>query len=421
MNKHLSGEIKVGGDKSISHRAVMLAALAKGKSRLSNLAHGDDVKTTLALYQKLGVETAIANGFVECRSDGFESLRTTESVLYCGNSGTTLRLSLGILAGTKVECRLAGDDSLNRRPVRRVIEPLRQMGGDLATAAADDRPPVQVRGRRLHGINISTSVASAQVKSAILLAGLHADGVTSVTEPEQSRNHTEIILKHLGCNIDVEGRTSILSPAKRIDGFEYSVPGDISTAMFFIVAALIMPNSELVVRDILLNPTRTGAIDILRMMGATILEDNVRLQHGEQVGDLIVRSSQLHGCDAAKVVTARYIDEVPALAVAAMFAEGETAFHNIGELRVKESDRAAAIVNVVNASGGSAMIEGDSLRVFGNASKPTGPAEHLGDHRIAMMIEIISLIRTGGVSGSFGDSISVSAPEFYELVKSLDQ
>ncbi len=421
MSKHLRGEIRVGGDKSISHRAIMLAALAKGKSQLGNLARGEDVKTTLALYQRLGMEAAIANGCAECTSAGYEAMRTTESMLYCGNSGTTLRLSLGILAGTKVECRLAGDESLNRRPVRRVIEPLRQMGGDLATAAADDRPPVQVRGRRLHGINISTSVASAQVKSAILLAGLHADGVTSVTEPEQSRNHTEIMLKHLGCNIDVEGRTSILSPAKRIDGFEYTVPGDISTAIFFVVAALIMPNSELIVRDILLNSTRTGAIDILRMMGATIDEDNVRLQHGEQVGDLVVKSSKLQGCDAANVTAARYIDEVPALAVSAMFAEGETAFDNIGELRVKESDRATAIVDVVKAFGGSAVVEGDTLCVCGGTSGRIGQAEHLGDHRIAMMIEVINLIRSGGVSGSYGDAISVSAPEFYELIKSLDQ
>jgi 3-phosphoshikimate 1-carboxyvinyltransferase len=421
MSKHWRGEIRVGGDKSISHRAVMLAALAKGKSQLTNLARGDDVKTTLALYQQLGMAAVDSNGRTECTSSGFEALRTTESALYCGNSGTTLRLSLGILAGTRIDCRLAGDDSLNRRPVRRVIEPLRQMGGDLATDAADDRPPVQVRGRRLHGINISTSVASAQVKSAILLAGLHADGVTSVTEPEQSRNHTEIMLKHLGCNIDVEGNTSILSPAKRIDGFEYTVPGDISTAIFFIVAALIRPNSELIVRDILLNTTRTGAIDILRMMGSSIEEDNVRSQHGEPVGDLIVKSSRLHGCDAANVVTARYIDEVPALAAAAMFAEGETVFQNIGELRVKESDRATAIVDVVKTCGGSANIAGDTLRIYGRATEAIGSPEHFGDHRIAMMIEVIDLIRTGTVSGSFGDIISVSAPEFYELMKSLEQ
>lgn len=421
MSKHWRGEIRVGGDKSISHRAVMLAALAKGRSQLTNLSRGDDVKTTLALYQQLGMTAVDSNGRTECTSSGFEALRTTEITLYCGNSGTTLRLSLGILAGTRIACRLAGDESLNRRPVRRVIEPLRQMGGDLATDAADDRPPVQVRGRRLHGINISTSVASAQVKSAILLAGLHADGVTSVTEPEQSRNHTEIMLKHLGCNIDVEGNTSILSPAKRIDGFEYTVPGDISTAIFFIVAALIRPNCELIVRDILLSATRTGAIDILRMMGSSIEEDNVRSQHGEPVGDLIVKSSRLRGCDAAHVVTARYIDEVPALAVAAMFAEGETTFHNIGELRVKESDRATAIVDVVKTFGGSANIAGDTLRICGRATEAIGRPEHFGDHRIAMMIEVINLSRTGTVSGSFGDIISVSAPEFYELMKSLEQ
>lgn len=420
MTRHLRGEIKVGGDKSISHRAVMLAALAKGKSRISNLSRGEDVKTTLALYQQLGLGMTSDNGCAELTGAGFESLRTAAPVLYCGNSGTTLRLSLGILAGTKVDCRLAGDDSLNRRPVRRVIEPLRQMGGDLATAAADDRPPVQVRGCRLHGINISTSVASAQVKSAILFAGLNADGVTSVTEPEQSRDHTEIMLKHLGCNIDVEGRTSILSPAKRIDAFEYSVPGDISTALFFVIAALFIPQSELIVRDVLLNPTRTGALDILRAMGASIEEDNIRSQHGETVGDLIVKSSRLHGFDAANIVAARYIDEVPALAVAAMFAEGETAFHNIGELRVKETDRVSAIVEVAKSFGCDADVDGDTLCLTGGSPQATGRAEHLGDHRIAMMIEIINLILGDRVSGNFAATVAVSAPEFYEIISALE-
>ncbi|MBK7093287.1 MAG: 3-phosphoshikimate 1-carboxyvinyltransferase [bacterium] len=420
MTKNLRGDIRVGGDKSISHRAIMLAALAKGKSLLNNLSRGDDVNATLALYQKLGMIAATDNGSVECVSAGFEALRTDEAILYCGNSGTTLRLSLGILAGLKVDCRLAGDDSLNRRPVRRVIEPLRQMGGDLATAAADDRPPVTVRGRRLHGINISTSVASAQAKSAILFAGLHAEGVTSVTEPEQSRNHTEIMLKHLGCNIDVEGRTSILSPVKRIDGFAYTVPGDISTAVFFIVAALAMPGSELIIRDVLLNETRTGALEILRGMGASIEQENLRSQHGEPVGDLVVKSTSLRGFDAANITTARYIDEVPALAVAAMFAEGKSSFHNIGELRVKESDRATAIVDVVKAFGGSAELTGDTLHIQGGLGAHKGNAAHLGDHRIAMMIEIINLINTGNVSGEYGDTISVSAPEFYELMKTLE-
>lgn len=420
MTKNLRGEIRVGGDKSISHRAIMLAALAKGKSLIKNLSRGDDVKTTLALYQKLGMTATTDNGTIECTSAGYESLRTDESTLYCGNSGTTLRLSLGILAGLRVDCRLAGDDSLNRRPVRRVIEPLRQMGGDLATAAADDRPPVAVRGRRLHGINISTSVASAQAKSAILFAGLHAEGVTSVTEPEQSRDHTEIMLKHLGCNIDVEGRTTILSPVKRIDGFAYSVPGDISTAVFFIVAALALPGSELIIRDVLLNETRTGALNILRGMGASIEEENLRSQHGEQVGDLIAKSSSLHGFDAANITTARYIDEIPALAIAAMLAEGKSTFYNVGELRVKESDRATAIVEVIKANGGNAEIIRDALHIQGGASANRGNADHFGDHRIAMMIEIISLINTGNVTGDYGDTISVSAPEFYELMKALD-
>ena len=419
MSKALRGEIRVGGDKSISHRAVMLAALAQGKSQIKNLARGQDVQSTLELYQKLGLQVSAANGTMLLTGGGLESLRTDSEMLYCGNSGTTLRLSLGILAGTSVECRLQGDESLNRRPVKRVIVPLRLMGGNLAPIESDDRPPVMVRGCKLRGVNVSTVVASAQVKSAILLAGLHADGVTSVTEPEKSRDHTEIMLKHLGCNIDVEGKTAILSPVKKIEAFEYAVPGDISTATFFIVAALITPGSELVVRDVLLNRTRTGAIAILRGMGADIQEANVREQHGELVGDLIVKSSQLHGFDAGDIVTATYIDEVPALAAAAMFAEGETSFHQIGELRVKESDRAKGIADILKSCGGDCRLDDNTLRISGSRGARAGVANHLGDHRLAMMMEIIDLGLSGSIIGSYGDTIAVSAPEFYEILGKL--
>ncbi len=415
----LRGEIRVGGDKSVSHRAVMLAALARGTSRITNLSNGHDVNSTLRVYQQLGMNISTDNGSVQLMGHGFESLHTNEEMLYCGNSGTTLRLSLGILAGTQVQCRLAGDDSLNRRPVRRVIEPLTRMGGDLSSTESEDRPPVLVRGRRLHGINISTAIASAQVKSAILLAGLHAEGVTSVTEPDKSRDHTEIMLRHLGCNIDVEGKTAILSPAKKLDAFEYVVPGDVSTAMFFIVAALVNAGSELVVRDVLLNPTRTGALDILRAMGANIEEASVRNLQGERVGDLVVKSSQLKGCDTGGVAAARFIDEVPALAVAAMFAEGVTLFRNIAELRVKESDRALGIVNIIKASGGHAILDGETLSIGSGYAKQSDTADHLGDHRLAMMREIIDLTLSGKVDGGFADTIGVSAPEFYELLRGL--
>lgn len=419
MTIQLRGDVRTGGDKSISHRAVMLAALAKGLSRLTNLAQGNDVKSTLRVYEKLGLRITANNGTYEFTGGGFESLRTEAESLHCGNSGTTLRISIGIIAGTRQQCRLLGDDSLNRRPVRRVIEPIRQMGGNLATVDASDRPPVVIRGQRLHGINISTSVASAQVKSAILFAGLNADGVTSVTEPEKSRDHTEIMLKHLGCNIDVEGRTAILSPVKRIDGFTYTVPGDLSTAMFLIVAALIIPGSVVVVRDVLLNPTRTGGLDILRAMGADIQEDNIRQLQGERVGDLIVRASQLRGHDAADIVTARYIDEVPALAIAGMFAEGETIFRNIGELRVKESDRAQGIADIVTAFGGNCRIEGDDVHITGGRGKSNSAADHLGDHRLAMMMEVLELAINDKINGGYGDVISVSAPEFYDILKGV--
>lgn len=416
--KGLQGQVTVGGDKSISHRVIMLASMAKGTSRVSNLSHGADIGSTLDVYQRLGTQVRVENGTIELISQGVEALNTRSDSLDCGNSGTTLRLSMGILAGTKINCNLAGDESLNKRPVHRVIEPLKLMGADLETVNGD-HPPVILRGKKLHGINCNTKIASAQVKSAVLLAGLHAEGVTSVTEPEKSRDHTEIMLKHLGCNIDVEGKTVILSPNKAFIAFEYVVPGDVSTAVFFVVGALIVPDSRLVIRDVLLNPTRTGAIEILRSMGASIVTENPRELQGEMVGDLVVQSSPLRGTDTHEIPTATFIDEVPALAVAAMFAEGDTIFRNISELRVKESNRAQGIVDVLAAYGCQARLDKDDLIVTGGYSKQGKNPQHKGDHRLAMMIEVINVALYGSLIGDFQNPISVSAPEFYEQFSQL--
>ena len=419
MRPRLRGAIKLGGDKSLSHRAVMFASMAQGRSRIRNLSAGADVAGTCEVYRSLGVSIENHASEVVISSKGFQSLNTMSESLYCGNSGTTLRLTMGILAGSKISCQLSGDESLNCRPVKRVIAPLNMMGGDLSTANRKDTPPVIIKGRPLHGIKYNSNIASAQVKSAVLLAGLQAEGATEYTEPSRSRDHTERFLQSQGFDLQVNGTCILLNPAGSIRPFEYDVPCDISTAAFFIVGALLMHESEITINDVLLNETRTGALDILIKMGAAIRIDNKRMIHGEPIGDLIVRSSSLQGFDTGEFDTPTFIDEIPILAFAAMFAEGTTVFNNIGELRVKESDRALGIVQMIRAYGGNAELQGDKLIVCGGRSGKADLANHKGDHRIAMCIEIANLISEGAVSGEYHDVISVSAPEFYENLNSV--
>jgi 3-phosphoshikimate 1-carboxyvinyltransferase len=415
----IKGTIKLKGDKSLSHRAIMFAALAKGKSVLRNLSLGADVASTRAVLQSLGVgfeqkrNELIVNGY------GLDGFAIPSQRLYCGNSGTTLRLMLGILAGSAVTVELVGDESLNRRPVMRVIEPLRLMRGDLCTVDGDDHPPVTVHGRPLHGIDYDSPVASAQVKSAVLLAGLQADGEVRFREPVRSRDHTERFLMSQGADLRVIGTTITLTPPVVVQPFDYDLPGDISTAAFFVVAALLTQRSELTIRDVLLNETRTGALDILQAMGGDITLCNTRDYHGERVGDLQVRHSSLKGVDTAKWATASFIDEIPILAVAAMCATGRTVIRNVGELRFKESDRAQGIVDVLRACGGVARLTGDDLIIEGGLTGGHGTPEHRGDHRLAMAIEIIKLIRGEEIAAEYQDVIAASAPEFYETLEMI--
>jgi 3-phosphoshikimate 1-carboxyvinyltransferase len=325
---------------------------------------------------------------------------------------------MGILAGSKISCELSGDESLNRRPVRRVIEPLTMMGGKLSTKGGGDNPPVIVQGSSLHGLEYVSKVASAQVKSAVILAAINADGATSYSEPSNSRDHTERFLQYQGCPVSIGKECVTVRPPVTIRPFDYEVPGDISTASFFIVAASLLEGSELTIENVLLNETRTGALDILGKMGAHLVVQNKNEYNGEKVGDVTVRSTTLKGFDAAGVDIAKYIDEVPILAVAAMFAEGKSTFHNIGELRVKESDRAQGIVEMLRCYGCGAAIEGDTLTIEGGCKGELSEPTHRNDHRIAMAIEVVDLILQGAVSGNFAKIISISAPEFYSTMES---
>ncbi|MCK4858365.1 MAG: 3-phosphoshikimate 1-carboxyvinyltransferase [candidate division Zixibacteria bacterium] len=415
----LRGTIELRGDKSLSHRAIIFAALAKGKSVLRNLSGGIDVAMTKSLYQSLGVRCAGNPDELIVESSGFHRLATNEKALYCGNSATTLRLSFGVLAGSDVSCVLTGDQSLQSRPIQRVITPLREMGADIHTRGGSDSPPVTVSGRPLRGISYRSPVASAQVKSAVLLAALHADGTTSYSEPDQSRDHTERFLAWQGVDITSSQEVTTLRPGVEIKAFEYHVAGDISTAAFLIVPALLTRGSEIRIRNLLINPTRTGILAILKEMGGDITIENQSERYGEPVADVIVRESPLVGIDTGKYPPVIFIDEVPILAAAAMFASGKTRICNVGELRVKESDRLSGIMQIINCSGGKAEVNGDDLIVTGGIGDRRALPQHQGDHRLAATIEIINLIRDGNVSGKYHDLISISAPEFYDAIAGL--
>lgn len=372
---------------------------------------------TVGVYRKMGVGFIESGNEMIIDSPGLVGLRGDSEVLFCGNSGTTLRLTLGVLAGSRVSCILTGDDSLSRRPVLRVVEPLRLMGGDIETLDGSDHPPVRLRGTRLRAIDYTLPIASAQVKSAILLAGLNAEGTTRIRGGGEPRDHTERLLKAYGHPVAIEESVISLDGPVQLNPFEYAVPADPSTATVFIVATLILAGGEITIKDVLLNRTRLGAIEILKRMNADIQIGKVHRRYEEDVGDVYVRSSALRGCDSSGIATERFIDEVPILAVAAAFAEGETVLRDLSELRVKESNRLEGIVQLLKSFSVKCVAEDDSLRICGGFGAKPNELPELKDHRLAMAAEILSLAVTGGVRGDLQDVISISTPEFYECLR----
>ncbi len=415
----LQGTIILGGDKSLSHRAVMFAAIADGTSTIRGLSTGADVTTTCNLFRALGVEIAAdqSDSSITVVGRGISGLTSPAADLDCGNSGTTMRLCSGILAGSKVTARLVGDNSLMRRPMLRIVEPLRQMGARIEALGSNGTAPLLIEGAQLHAINYRSPVASAQVKSAILLAGLTADGPTSVTEPEKSRDHTERFLRALGCEITEDQMRVTVEPCARLRAFDYTVAADTSTAVIFAVAGLLVAGSSVRLERVLLNPTRTGGFDFLQRMGAGLAFENRAEEHNEPVGDVIVRASDLVAADSDGIQTASMIDEIPILAVAAALADGVSRFRNIAELRVKESDRIAGTIEMLKAYNISAETSGDDLFVHGGEIRKISEATHHGDHRLAMAIEVLNLVAEGELAGGYGDAISVSAPEFYSQLR----
>ncbi len=422
----IQGDIALPGDKSISHRAILFAALAIGESRLRGCSLGEDTMRTLQAVRLLGVDITQHDTTLLVSSRGREAFhppRSATATIDCGNSGTTLRLLAGILAGCSFACRLDGDASLRRRPMRRIIEPLRLMGATIESESGQHRVPLRITPPQpaggLSGMTYTSPVASAQVKSAILLAGLHASGRTTVREPERSRDHTERLLPAFGGRLVVQGRTVSVDGGAPLHAHDVDIPGDLSSAAFFMVAALLLPGSELRMRQIGLNPTRTGIVDILRAMGARIEIHNAREVCGEPVGDLLVRSSPLHGIAVEGERVVRAIDELPILAVAMAFAHGQSVIRGAAELRVKESDRIRALADALTALGVAVEERQDGLVIAGQGRVRGGTVHSQGDHRIAMALSIAGLGSDTGVTVRAPECVAISFPGFYGLVQEL--
>jgi len=343
IKQPLHGDITVPGDKSIAHRAVIFASIAKGRTRIVNLSGGDDNSRTVRAFRQMGVEIGRDGDALSIDGKGWEGLHAPAEPIDCGNSGTTMRLMSGLLAGLPFHSELDGDGSLRQRPMQRVIDPLTQMGARIRSQSGAGLAPLEIHGGGLKGIHYPMPIASAQVKSAVLLAALQASGTTTVVEPQRSRNHTEAMIRGFGGTIEVDGVNITLTGGQTLVGQEVRIPGDISSAAFFLVAAAVIPGSDVTIRNVGCNPTRDGVIEVLRRMGAAIELLNERQAAGERVADIRVRGGKLNGIDIGPELVARTIDEYPILSIAAAVADGVTTFADVKELRYKESDRIAAM------------------------------------------------------------------------------
>jgi len=409
----LQGEVRVPGDKSISHRALILGALAEGESVVSGLSSGADVASTRSCLEALGVEIAGAAPSVRVRGRGLGGLKAAAGPLDAGNSGTTMRLLSGVLAGHPFASRFTGDESLSRRPMKRVAEPLRLMGAAIELSG-DGTPPIGITGGALRCIEYRTPMASAQVKSAVLLAGLHAKGETTVIEPAATRDHTERMLAAFGVPVRHEGLRVSVEGGSRLTASKVLIPGDPSSAAFWVVAATLVNGSELIVRGVGANATRTGYLNVLARMGADIHREPARGEGGEIVEDLNVSSSELRGTIISAAEVPGLVDEIPILALAAAVAEGESRFNGLGELRHKESDRLQGIVDLLGSFGARAVIEGDDLMILGGAKLRGARAESLGDHRLAMTGYIAGFLASGETTVSGASCAEISYPSFYD-------
>ncbi|WP_134687427.1 3-phosphoshikimate 1-carboxyvinyltransferase [Brevibacillus migulae] len=417
--KRITGEAVVPGDKSISHRAVMFGALAEGTTSISGFLQGADCLSTISCFRRMGIEIQQEGDQVTVQGKGWFGLQEPERGLDVGNSGTTIRLMSGILATQPFHCVVEGDESIARRPMRRVVTPLREMGAKIDGRKNGEFTPLSIRGGELKGIAYQSPVASAQIKSSILLAGLQAQGITSVSEPHLSRDHTERMLQAFGVEVIRDGLTVSVQGGQVLKGREIQVPGDISSAAFLIAAVMVVPNSSLLIRNVGINPTRTGIIDVVRAMGGHIELQNERVVNEEPVADLFVQHSELTGTVIEGDLIPRLIDEIPVIAVMATQAQGRTVIRDAEELRVKETDRIATVVSELSKFGAKVTPTADGMVIEGPAKLTGAAIDSLGDHRIGMAMAIAGLAAEGETTIANAEAINVSFPGFEQLMKKL--
>ncbi|MFS0560278.1 3-phosphoshikimate 1-carboxyvinyltransferase [Terribacillus sp. 179-K 1B1 HS] len=417
--KGLSGSITVPGDKSISHRSIIFGSLAKGKTTVRHFLSGEDCLRTIDAFRALGVSIEKDGETVIIESEGKDGFKEPLQPINFGNSGTTARLLLGVFAALPFHITAYGDASLTKRPMDRVAKPLRQMGAKINGREKGKYLPLAVDGQKLSELTYHTPVKSAQVKSALLLAGLLADGETRISEDVKTRDHTEQMLQSFGASIDVSGTTVTVQGGQQLVGTDVYVPGDISSAAFFLVAACLVPNSDITLSNTGLNETRTGILDVLRDMGADMEIKEHKIQAGERIGDIRIRYRSLKGTEISGGIIPRLIDELPILALLATKADGDTVIKDAEELRFKETDRIEAIASTLRSFGAEVETTPDGMRIPGNQSLQGASADSFGDHRIGMMIAIASLIANGETILTDADSINISYPSFFEDLRAL--
>ena len=415
---NLKGTLTIPGDKSISHRAVMFGSLARGTTRISHFLEGADCLSTISCFRKMGIEIDRNKDEILVHGRGLHGLTAPTEILDVGNSGTTTRLISGILAGQTFTSELDGDDSIRTRPMKRIMTPLASMGADITSRLDNGCAPLIIHGRPLHAAHYDSPVASAQVKSCVLLAGMYADGITSVTEPFLSRNHTEIMLNYFGAEITSEGTTASIRPEPVLEGRDIQVPGDISSAAYFIAAGLLTPGSEILLKNVGINPTRAGIIKVCMDMGADITLLNESTE-GEPTADLLIRTSSLKGTTIEGSIIPTLIDEIPMIAIMAAFADGQTVIRDAAELKVKETNRIDTVTAGLKAMGADITPTDDGMIIEGTGHLNGASIQSYLDHRIAMAFSVAGLASDGETQIVDSQCVDVSYPEFYATLNSV--
>lgn len=417
-SKPLQGELTVPGDKSISHRAIMIGSISRGTTTIYDFLQGLDCISTIRAFSQMGIdiENDTKNNIVTVKGKGLYGLESPSDIIDVGNSGTTMRLLSGILCGQEFDSCITGDDSIKTRPMNRIIKPLKEMGGQIRSKSTNGLPPLEITSKAnkpLHGITYNSPVASAQVKSSILFAGLYADSPTRVVEPDLSRNHTELMLESFGANILQEGNKITIEPRPSLVGRDIRVPGDISSAAYFIAAGLIVPGSKLLIRNVGINPTRDGIIEVCKNMKANIHLENIREWNGERVADIYVEHSDLQGLEISGSIIPRLIDELPIIAVMACYANGQTVIKDAQELMVKETNRIEVMVDNLNILGADITATEDGMIINGYKPLHGGTVDSKHDHRVAMSLAIANLMTEGHVDIIGKECVNISYPDFF--------